>query len=178
MEGVLREPRLHWSPRPFPLPHPSPHDCPHSAALRTQGARLSACSPGGTRASPPLFLSQHAHARKSTPRTYTHTACTHHLPHAQACTHTHVRAHTRTCTHTYITHAHGAHHPRAHPARSLRLTGSITRPQCLPGRGPRSPEPGAELACSLKIAVSEVMNGKAFALLFLPQLRGLNHVGK
>lgn len=80
------------------LTHP-PTTAPTLLRSGTQGARLSACSPGGTRASPPLFLSRHAHARKSTPRTYTHTACTHHVPHAQACTHTHMHAHvhhTRT----------------------------------------------------------------------------------
>ena len=71
---------------------------------------------------------------------------------------------TPTNTPPCTRHARHAHHALARPTSVVSTAGPS--------------EPGAELPCALKIAVSEVMNGEAFALLFLPQLRGLNHVGK
>lgn len=62
------------------------------------------------------------------------------------------------------------------PASSPLLTDSIFPASFPSTAGPE--EPSTELVCALKITVSEVMNGKAFVLLFLPERWGLNHVGK
>lgn len=78
--------------------------------------------------------------------------------------------------------------PPAHSSFPHTHTHSLTRLQDLHSRPALSAQPhflprqgpGAQhgLVCTLKITVSEVMNGKAFALLFLPERRGLNHVGE
>lgn len=130
---------------------PSTHEECLCSLLCILDAGLCACSSGETG---PAYPSSFP-ARTRTMHT-AHTAYIH--------GHTHTPCRPRTRMHT---HAH------TRTAHTRGLTGPSTRPQCV-RPGPWSPE----LACALNIAVSDVMDGKAFALLFLLQLRGLNHVGK
>ena len=70
-------------------------------------------------------------------------------------------------THT-LTHSH---------ACRISILNQLYRPSLISFQG-RALEPSAGLVCALKITVSEVMNGTAFALLFLPERGGLNRVGE
>ena len=67
-------------------------------------------------------------------------------------------------------------HTHSHACR-ISILNQLYRPSLISFQG-RALEPSAGLVCALKITVSEVMNGTAFALLFLPERGGLNRVGE